>query len=75
MELLAEATKNAAERAEVLARNSKGTVGALISATQGVFQITAPASSDISGYGEYDKRTIQKEVKAVVTLEFRVESK
>lgn len=75
MELLAEATKNAAERAEVLAKNSKGTVGALISATQGVFQITAPASSDISGYGEYDKSTILKEVKAVVTLEFRVESK
>ena len=73
MELLAEATKNATARAEVLATNSKGSVGALISASQGVFQITAPASSDISSYGEYDKSTIMKEVKAVVTLEFRVE--
>ena len=73
MELLAEATKNATARANVLAENSKGTVGVLISASQGIFQITAPASSDISSYGEYDKSTIMKEVKAVVTLEFRVE--
>ena len=73
MELLAEATKNATARAEVLANNSKGKIGALVSASQGVFQITAPASSDISGYGEYDKTTIMKEVKAVVTLEFKVE--
>lgn len=74
MELLAQATQNATERANVLAKNSKGKVGSLVSASQGVFQITAPASSDISSYGEYDKSTIMKEVKAVVTLEFRVES-
>lgn len=73
MELLAEATRNATDRAQVLASNSKGKVGGLVSASQGVFQITAPASSDISSYGEYDKSTIMKEVKAVVTLEFRVD--
>ena len=33
----------------------------------------APGSSDISDMGTYDKTTIQKELKAVVTLEFRVE--
>ena len=74
MELLAEATKNASDRAEILAKNAKGKVGSLIHASQGVFQITAPASSDISSYGEYDKTTIKKEVKAVVTLEFTVET-
>lgn len=73
MELLKEATINATARANVLASNSKGRVGDLIDASQGVFQITAPASSDISSYGEYDKTTIMKEVKAVVTLEFKVE--
>lgn len=73
MELLAEATKNATERANVLVNNSKGKVGELVSASQGIFQITAPASSDISSYGEYDKTTIMKEVKAVVTLDFKVE--
>ena len=73
MELLEEATINATKRATVLANNSNGKIGALVSATQGIFQITAPASSDISSYGEYDKSTIMKEVKAVVTLEFSVE--
>ncbi len=73
MELLSEATKNGTERAEVLAKNSGGKVGALLSASQGIFQITAPASGAMSDMGEYDKSTIMKEVKAVVTLEFRVE--
>ena len=74
MELLAEATKNATDRAEVLAKHSKGKVGALLYASQGIFQITAPASSDISSYGEYDKSTIMKEIKAVVTLEFGIDN-
>lgn len=73
MELLSEATQNGAERALVLAEKSGGKVGGLISASQGVFQITAPASGAMSSYGEYDKTTIMKEIKAVVTLEFRVE--
>ena len=73
MELLEEATINATNRAKVLAKNSNGKIGALVSASQGIFQITAPASSDISSYGEYDKSTIMKEVKAVVTLAFSVE--
>ncbi len=73
MELLAEATRNGRERAEVLARNSGGAVGRLLSASQGIFQVLAPGSGDISGMGTYDKSTIQKELKAVVTLEFRVE--
>lgn len=74
MELLAEATQNATDRAEVLAKHSKGKVGALLYASQGIFQITAPASSDISSYGEYDKSTIMKEIKAVVTLEFGIDN-
>ena len=73
MQLLSEATRNGAERAGVLAKNSGGSVGGLISASQGVFQITAPASGAMSSYGEYDKSTIMKGIKAVVTLEFRVE--
>lgn len=73
MALLAEATRNGRERAEILARNCGGTVGRLLSASQGIFQVIAPGSSDISDMGTYDKTTIQKELKAVVTLEFRVE--
>ena len=73
LELLGNATKNAYERAKALAENSQGKVGALNSASQGVFQITPVDSTDVSDGGEYDTSTIDKKVKAVVTLEFHVE--
>jgi len=73
LDLLAEATKNAYDRARTLAENSGGKVGALSSASQGVFQITPLNSTNVSDYGEYDTSTIDKIVKAVVTFEFHVE--
>ncbi len=72
MELLAKATKNAYERAQTLAANSNGMVGRLNSASQGVFQITPVNSTDVSDSGAYDTSTIDKSIKAVVTLEFQV---
>jgi len=71
--LLAEATSDGYRRAVALADNSKGKVGALISAQQGVFQITERNSTDTSGYGAYDTSTIEKTAKAVVTLEYAIE--
>ena len=71
-DLLEKATKNAYERARILAQHSGGQVGSLKSAAQGIFQITKPNSTDISGYGEYDTDTIEKRMKAVVTLDFHV---
>ena len=73
LELLGNATKNAYDRAKALAENSHGKVGALNSASQGVFQITPVDSTDVSDGGEYDTTTIDKKVKAVVTLEFHIE--
>ena len=73
--LLAQATADGYRRAVVLAENSNGKVGALISAQQGVFQITKKNSTDTSGYGEYDTSTIEKTAKAVVTLEYAIEPK
>ncbi len=73
LDLLAQATQNAYDRAGILAKNSKGRVGALSSASQGVFQITPVNSTDVSDDGQYDTSTIDKIVKAVVTLEFHVE--
>ena len=73
MALLAAATENGYQRAEALASNSHGKVGSLLSAQQGVLQITARNSTDTSGYGEYDTTTIEKTVKAVVTLEYAIE--
>lgn len=72
IELLGEATKNAGMRAKELAENSGSQVGALKYASQGVFQITPLYSTDVSGYGIYDTSTIQKSVKAVVTMEYSI---
>ena len=72
LELIAEATQNGRQRAEALAEQSKGKVGALISANQGVFQIVPVDSTEVSGAGIYDTTTVEKTVKAVVTLEFAV---
>lgn len=73
LELLAEATDNGLARAKILANNTNGQVGCLLNASQGIFQVLAPGASDISDYGTYDKSTIMKEIRAVVTLEFRVD--
>jgi len=73
LELLAKATDDAYRRAGVLAENSRGRVGALISAQQGVLQITERHSTDTSGCGVYDTATIEKTAKAVVTLEYAIE--
>ncbi|ROL61326.1 SIMPL domain-containing protein [Bacteroidetes/Chlorobi group bacterium ChocPot_Mid] len=73
VKMLGEATKDARERAEQLATNSGSKVGKLKSAKQGVFQITPVNSVDVSDYGEYDLSTIEKSVKAVVTVEFSIE--
>ena len=72
IELLGEATKNAGMRASSLAENSGSKVGALKYASQGVFQITPLYSTEVSGYGVYDTSTIEKSVKAVVTIEYSI---
>lgn len=46
VEMLAEATKNAKERAKTIAKNAGSHLGGLQTANMGVFQITAPNSSD-----------------------------
>lgn len=73
IKLLAEASRSALERAEQFALNSGCKVGKLLRARQGVFQVTAPNSSDISDYGTYDTSSIEKIVKSVVTMDYRIE--
>lgn len=74
LRLLAAATEDGYARALTLAQGSKGKVGALTSAQQGVFQITQRHSTDTSGGGEYDTSTIEKTAKAVVTLEYAIDT-
>lgn len=72
IDLLGEATRNAGQRARQLAEGSGGTVGGLRSASQGVFQITQPYSTDVEDYGMYDTSTIEKAIKAVVTIQYTI---
>lgn len=72
LQLLAEATANAKERAAALATASGAKVGTLQSARQGVFQVTSRVSTDVTDYGMYDTSSIDKTIKAVVTAEFGI---
>ena len=69
-ELFAQATRDAKERAEAIARGTGVTVGAIRSARTGVIQVLRPNSTDVSDYGSYDLSTKEKEVSAVVTVSF-----
>ena len=73
--LIGAATRDSLLRAEQFAENSGVTVGPLRSASQGVFQITSPNSTETADYGSYDTSTVEKLVKAVVTVEYAVTRK
>ena len=68
--MLGAAMKDAEQRAQTLADNSGGKLGALRAATQGVFQITPEYSTVTSDAGFSDTSSINKVVKSVVTAEF-----
>lgn len=71
-EMLNEATKNAFERAEAIAKSTGNHAGNVITASQGVFQITAKDSIDTSDAGSYDTSTIDKKITAVTRVSFKV---
>src|SRR5947209_5139976 len=69
-DLLADASRDAKARGQRLVAAAGGHLGRLQSVSAGVFQITAPNSTDTSGEGVYDTSTIDKDVTAVVSLTF-----
>jgi uncharacterized protein len=71
-ELLEEASKNAKERAEAIAKSTGSAIGGVRDASQGVFQVTQKNSTDVSDYGNYDTSTIDKKITAVVRASFEV---
>ena len=74
VELLGEATQNARNRALKIATNGGAKIGRLIKARQGIFQVTAPNSSDMSDHGVYDTSSVEKVVKIVVTMSYSIMS-
>ena len=70
LELVNAASASAAERARTAASHSGSKLGALMTARQGVIQITRPASSETSDYGMYDTESVHKVIRMVMTMEF-----
>jgi hypothetical protein len=73
VEMLAQATENAKQRAISMASSTGNKIGAIRSARMGVFQITPPTSTDVSWYGENDTSSLEKKVMAVVSATFAIE--
>lgn len=70
--MLAEATKDARKRAEMIAENAGNTLGQLKYADMGVIQITPLYSNEISDYGINDTYSLEKEITAIVHCEFEI---
>jgi uncharacterized protein len=68
--LLAEATRDAQQRARVLTAATGAHLGKLRGVDVGVFQVTSPNSTQVSDYGTYDTSTRDKDVTAVVNVTF-----
>ena len=74
LQLLGEATKDAQNRARVIAEATGASLGGLRGVDVGVFQVTSPNSTDVSDYGFYDTSTLEKDVTAVVNVTFALDS-
>lgn len=72
VEMMAEATKNARDRAAKIAESAGGSLGSLREASMGVMQITPVNSTDVSDYGTYDTSSLEKQITAVVRAAFSV---
>jgi hypothetical protein len=71
-ELLSEATRDARERAAQIAEASGAAVGTIISARAGVFQITEPFSTEVSGFGMHSTGTRKKEITVTMHADFQL---
>lgn len=72
LELLGKAAADARARAEILSGGDER-LGPLVEARQGILQVTSPNSVEVDDYGMYSTETIDKTVKAVVTVTFALE--
>ena len=70
--MLAEATKDARKRAEMIAENAGNKLGQLKYADMGVIQITPLYSNEVSDYGMNDTYSLDKEITAIVHCEFEI---
>jgi uncharacterized protein len=74
LDVLADATADAHQRAEILVKGLGGKLGAMRSSSLGVYQITPRDSTEVSDYGVNDTSSREKDVTAVVTATFAVKT-
>ncbi|HEY7117957.1 MAG TPA: SIMPL domain-containing protein [Tepidisphaeraceae bacterium] len=67
IDMLADATKDATTRARQIAGNSGAELGPILDAKMGVMQINPIHGTDVSGTGNNDTTSLEKEITAVVT--------
>ncbi|MGX9987437.1 SIMPL domain-containing protein [Soonwooa purpurea] len=73
-QMIADATKDAKERAEKIADNAGSSLGNLKKATMGVIQITAPNSNEDYSYGgTFNTSSKEKEASITIKLEYQVD--
>jgi hypothetical protein len=70
VQILAEAARDARERAAQIAASAGSSVSQIRSAEMGVIQITPADSNNVSDYGENDTKSLEKDVNAVVHMSF-----
>lgn len=70
LQMLAEASRDARQRAEQIAQNTGAALGGLLTAKMGVLQINPAFSTEVSAEGNNDKTTLDKDVLGVVTASF-----
>ena len=73
--MIGEATANARERADRIARESGCSVTTVKDARAGVLQITRPWSTETTSSGANDTSSVEKDVTAVVHLSLLIEPK
>jgi len=73
LQMIADATKDARQRAEKIAENSGSKLGKLKKATMGVIQITAPNSNEDFSYGgTFNTSSKEKEASITMKLEYQI---
>lgn len=73
-QMIADATKDAKQRAEKIAENAGAGLGNLKKATMGVIQITAPNSDEDYSYGgTFNTESKEKEASITIKLEYEVD--
>jgi hypothetical protein len=72
IEMLADAAKDAKNRAQQVAQSTGSSVGSIRSAKMGVLQITPADSNEVSGEGMNDTTSLEKDITAVVNIGFAV---